>query len=98
MPGHGSLPIPPDRRPYRRLSGPGGLEQTAYTVDANGRVTRTVLRQVGWHGQSGAFYALGDDTYPMQHEPGSWSPMWVITHTDDVPAEEFAALAHKDDQ
>lgn len=61
---------PSDRRPYRRLSEPG-TEMRTMTLQGN-----QTWRQVGWHGQSGAFYAL--DERPADHEPGSYSPLWVM--------------------
>lgn len=92
MSAHGSMPAPPDRRPYRRMS-ESGTEETAYQVDKTGRVTRLVYRQIGWLGQSGAFYAIGGGADPMQHEPGSFAPIWAIAHADDtIPDELFTAF------
>ena len=87
---HGNLPVPPDCRPYRMMSKPGD-EQTAYYIDKVGRVTSMVLRQIGWQGQSGAFYALDGDAKPMEHEPGSYSPIYVIAHTDNFAREDLIA-------
>jgi hypothetical protein len=42
---------------------------------------RQVWRQVGWHGQSGAFYSLSED--PKPHEPGSYSPLWVLIENEE---------------
>lgn len=90
MPGHGNLPAPTDRRPYRGQHEPGD-ERTVYSVDPTGRVMNLTLRQIGWQGQSGAFYALGE--HPSDHEPGSFSPIWVVAHADDmVPADLVAKV------
>lgn len=73
-------PRPADTRPYRRQSEPGP-EKTTRTDTA-----RQVWRQVGWLGQSGAFYAL--DERPSETEAGSFSPLWFIARAeriDDVP-------------
>lgn len=59
---------PPDIRPYRAQSA-GGPERVC------GQGNQTVLRQIGWHGQSGAFYALDED--PSKHELGSFSPLYI---------------------
>jgi hypothetical protein len=88
MPAHGNLPAPTDRRPYRGTS-ESGDEQIVYSIDATGRVMDRVYRQIGWHGQSGAFYALGER--PSDHEPGSYSPIWVIAHADDIVPEDLIA-------
>lgn len=71
---------PPDRRPYRAAHEPGD----ELSITAGG--TTIVFRQIGWHGQSGAFYALGED--PSKHEPGSFSPLWIIAHCDVVPVDD----------
>jgi hypothetical protein len=89
MPAHGSMPAPPNERPYLQMSEPG-QEQTVYTVDPAGRVTRLTQRQIGWQGQSGAFYALGE--HPSRHEPGSYAPIWVTAHSDDMASEDLIAL------
>ena len=74
-------PTAENRRPYRAPSEPGDEWVVTHAVlDGSGRRTRYTLRQVGWHGQSGAFYSLDED--PKSYEPGSWSPLWVIAHTD----------------
>lgn len=92
MAAHGKLPVPPDRRPYRKMSEAGGFEQTVYSIDPSGRVTRLALRQVGWQGQSGAFYALEGDADPKAHEPGSYAPMCITAHADDCAPEDLIAL------
>ena len=66
---------PEDRRPYRRASESGGSEMRTVTLDAN-----QTWRQIGWHGQTGAFYAL--DEKPSQHEPGSWEPLWILVDNE----------------
>lgn len=76
---------PLDRRPYRapHASGP---EMTTYTLEG----TQT-WRQVGWHGGSGAFYSLDED--PKPHEPGSFSPLWVLIGNErmESPLPELEA-------
>lgn len=71
---------PPDKRPYRLASAPG--DECAYTVDG----TRYIFRQIGWHGQSGAFYSLAED--PSKHEPGSFSPIWLPVDTEPLDDEK----------
>lgn len=70
----GSRPKPADTRPYRRQSEPGP-EKTTRTDTA-----RQTWRQVGWLGQSGAFYSL--DERPSETEAGSFSPLWFIARAD----------------
>lgn len=80
---HGQLPAPPDRRPYRPMSATG--DQVVHTVtDVAGRRYRYRWRQVGWHGQSGALYALGDDAKPGDHEPGSFAPLYALVERDEI--------------
>lgn len=66
----------PDTRPYRSQSATGELRVT-HTLES-----RQVWRQVGWHGQTGAFYSLDED--PRKHEPGSFSPLWLLIE-DEAP-------------
>lgn len=66
---------PTDTRPYRRASESGGSEMRTHTLEAN-----QLWRQIGWHGQTGAFYAL--DEKPSDHEPGSWSPLWILVDNE----------------
>ena len=54
--------------------------------DPAGRIFRKALRQIGWQGQSGAFYALGEGVSPADHEPGSYAPILVVAHSDKVTA------------
>ncbi|MGI5153609.1 hypothetical protein [Microbispora sp. CA-102843] len=75
------MPKPEDRRPYRRQSEPGETK-TVINTSPDGRRWRLDLRQVGWHGQSGAFYALGES--PHLYETGSYSPLWLIAHADEI--------------
>ena len=74
---------PEDRRPYRRASESGGSEMRTHTLDRD-----QLWRQIGWHGQTGAFYAL--DEKPADHEPGSYSPLWILVDNEPpiLPAEE----------
>lgn len=83
---HGA-PKPVDRRPYRRQS-EHGPEKTTRTDTA-----RQVWRQVGWIGQSGAFYAL--DERPSLTERGSFSPLWFIAHAERL--DEQPPLPRRDD-
>lgn len=69
--------LPPDNRPYRRASEPG--DET--TIDSRGGIRHT-FRQVGWHGQTGAFYSLDED--PSKHEPGSFSPLWLQVFAEPI--------------
>jgi hypothetical protein len=55
-----------------------GTQRTTYT---DGR--RQLWRQVGWHGQTGAFYAY--DENPKAYEPGGWSPLWLVVEDDEWP-------------
>lgn len=66
---------PPDTRPYRRASAATGDEIRTHTATH----TQT-WRQIGWHGQSGAFYALGEQ--PTRHEPGSVAGLWLLADTE----------------
>ena len=87
---HGNKPAPPDRRPYRKMHEPG-LNVDVYTPDGPHTTYRQTFRQVGWLGQSGAFYALDED--PMGHEPGGWAPLYFVAHSDtvEIPDPEEAA-------
>lgn len=83
---HGFKPTtaPDDTRPYRRASESGGSTLHTRTPDAV-----QTWRQIGWHGQTGAFYSL--DERPVDHEPGSYEPLWLLTDNeppvspDDLP-------------
>jgi hypothetical protein len=63
-------------RPHRPMSAEGP-EQVLWAKDG----TRDyVLRQVGWIGQSGAFYSLDED--PALTKRGGFSPLLFIAHSD----------------
>lgn len=68
---------PPNNRPNRSLSC-DGPELTHFTH--NGYVE--TLRQVGWHGQSGDFYALDEPAVP--HEPGSVGPLYAVVDCEPI--------------
>jgi hypothetical protein len=53
-----------------------------FRVEADGRVYRLIQRQVGWRGQSGAFYPLDQPPYGI--ERGSFSPMYVTVEADRI--------------
>ena len=69
-------PAPADRRPYRRASEPGPT--LVVTTDTH----RLDLHQVGWHGQTGAFYALDENPLGDGYERGSVGPLYTPTHAD----------------
>lgn len=75
---HGPFEVPADRRPYRRAS-LGGPE-----TKLRNETHHMWFRQIGWHGQSGAFYSFDED--PSKHEPGSFSPVWL--EVDSWPIDE----------
>lgn len=77
---HGFKPTtaPEDTRPYRRASESGGA-----TLHTQSKGTVQTWRQIGWHGQTGAFYSL--DERPVDHEPGSFEPLWILTDSEDLP-------------
>ena len=52
-------------------------ERVTHTLEG-----RQTWRQVGWHGQTGAFYAL--DEKPSLTESGSFSPLWILVE-DEPP-------------
>lgn len=52
-----------------------GPTMVTHTVDAV-----QTWRQVGWHGQTGDFYALHEDPSPT--EPGSFSPLWLLIENE----------------
>lgn len=72
-----NLPPPPNTRPYRRASEDHGTEMRTHTLDKT-----QCWRQIGWHGQTGAFYSL--DEHPTEHEPGSFGPLWILVDNDYV--------------
>lgn len=65
---------PPSRRPYRWMSETGPV----LTVQTD--TSRLYLRQVGWIGQSGAFYSL-DETH-TKYERGGVAPLYFPAHSD----------------
>lgn len=71
------MTTPANTRPYRLPSAPGG-EMTLTTA-----TRRLTFRQVGYHGQTGAFYAL--DERPSLTERGGWGPLWVPAWNDPAP-------------
>lgn len=75
-----TLPKPPDTRPYRAMSATGP------EVTVTGEDYRQTLRQVGWLGQTGAFYSL--DEKPSAHEGGGFAPLWFIAHSDRIDEPE----------
>ena len=77
---------PPNERPYRQAWESGGDERVTYVADR-----RQAWRQIGWHGQTGAFFGLAED--PSKHEPGSFGPLWILV--DDEPmVEPLAAVRY----
>jgi hypothetical protein len=81
-----SLPDPPNTRPYRAGHEPGPERRTR-TDD--GYIQR--WRQVGWWGQTGAFYAL--DEKPTDHEPGSITPLWALIDNDPAVTDDSSEAA-----
>lgn len=75
---------PKNVRPYRSLTIPGD-EVTAVVTGQDERKTRNTYRQVGWIGQTGAFYALGEK--PAETEPGSFAPLWFVAFSDRLDEE-----------
>lgn len=75
---------PPDKRPYRLASAPG--DERVYTQNG----VRCTYRQIGWHGQTGALYALSED--PSGHEPGSFSPLWLCVGVETIDEPEVPDL------
>lgn len=74
---------PPDTRPYQPQHESAGRMLTEMTD--HGEHRRQEWQQVGWHGQSGAFYSLAED--PSKWERGSFSPLWLLVENEPVPAE-----------
>jgi hypothetical protein len=62
------------------MSAPGD-ELRTMTLDSN-----QLWRQVGWWGQSGAFYALGEK--PGKHEPGSFQPLYALIENEPPILDE----------
>jgi hypothetical protein len=59
---------------------------THYRVEPDGRVWREIYRQVGWIGQTGRLYLMGED--PSKTEPGSFSPIYQVIEADRVEIPE----------
>lgn len=85
---HSPKETPPDRRPYRAQHASGEERQTRTAEH------RQVWRQVGWHGQTGAFYSLDED--PTRFEPGSFSALWVLVDEDEHVRHVWPDLAAAD--
>lgn len=66
-----------DVRPNRKRSDSG----PEMVFDKDG--IRHTMRQVGWLGQTGAFYSLDEDPKPT--EPGSFGPLWFTAHAEKLP-------------
>jgi hypothetical protein len=67
---------PPEQRPSCH-AGVGGDE---LLVEADG--VRRMFRQVGWHGHSGTFYALGEN--PALYESGAFAPLWILVYAEPL--------------
>lgn len=78
-----TLPAPPDNRPYVPMHEPG---HEIRTLSLDG-TRKHRWKQVGWQGQTGAIYGLGEK--PQLHEPGSFSPLYVMVDSDyvELPSE-----------
>lgn len=63
---------------------------THYRVEPDGSIWREQHQQVGWRGQSGAFYPMGSD--PSKTEPGSFAPMFVVVEADRAAMPEMDEL------
>lgn len=76
----------PDKRPYRAMSATGPEIDVVGTPLGADRPVRHTLRQVGWLGQTGAFYTLDEEVHP--YERGSFSPLYFMAHSDYVVEDE----------
>lgn len=65
-----------ERRPRRAMSADG--HEIVVTTDT----LRLVLRQVGWLGQTGAFYDLDEHPLGDGHERGGVAPLYFPAHSD----------------
>lgn len=83
---------PPDRRPYQPASA-ATSDRVVYTTPPSGQVVREVLRQIGWHGFSGAFYSLGEE--PMRHEPSGFAPVWLTVDSQPIAPPDDAEEAER---
>ena len=50
---------------------------------------RQVWRHVGWIGQTGRAYPLGENPAPT--EPGGFSPLWLLVEDEQTPIHEERA-------
>lgn len=82
QPSTGPISPPANTRPYREPWAFGDK----LTITTDERVM--TFKQIGWHGQTGAFYSLDED--PSFHEPGSFSPLWVLVHNEPSPDGDAA--------
>jgi hypothetical protein len=60
---------------------------------------RQLWRQVGWHGQSGDFYALNEEPTLGVEEKASYRPLWILVDNDPVDgqaAEDYANEQRED--
>jgi len=76
------LPRPADTRPYVPMHASGHEIRTR----SDDGTRRHRWRQVGWQGQTGALYGLGEK--PSEHEPGSFSPMYVMVDSDPLDLDD----------
>ncbi|MEV3947000.1 hypothetical protein AB0K57_04960 [Streptomyces halstedii] len=67
---------PPNTRPHRPMHATG--PEITVTTDTD----RLVLRQVGWIGQTGAFYSLDENPLGDGHEKGGVAPLYFPAHAD----------------
>ncbi|MER6515133.1 hypothetical protein [Nonomuraea sp. NPDC001636] len=82
---------PVERRPRRAMSADG--PEIVVTTDT----TRLVLRQVGWLGQTGAFYDLDEKPFGDGHERGGVAPLYFPAHSDrldDLTPDEDDSETH----
>lgn len=75
-----------DKRPYRAMYADGPEIDVVGTPLGTDRAMRHTLRQIGWLGQTGAFYALDEEVRP--YERGSYAPLYFIAHSDYAPEDE----------
>jgi hypothetical protein len=72
MGSDGTMPERPGK-PVTRHDKPFALYRLAKPLPPD---SRPVMAQIGWVGQSGAVYALGDEPHDRR-EPGSYRPLYV---------------------
>ncbi len=83
---------PPDTRPHQPLH-TGGTDRTVYSTPPSGQVFREKLRQIGWHGHTGALYALTED--PSRHEPAGFAPVWLTVRCEPIAPPDDAEEAER---